>query len=122
MTDSTGDVRPAKPGRMAPLWILVVCILVGVAGGFLGGFLASGLHPGPQGAAGPAGVTGPAGVAGPAGSAAKVEGLGVCYSADTQYSGGVTWVDSLTLSSPSKHADGTTYCAYGDYVAVQPQR
>jgi hypothetical protein len=102
-------------------------VLAGVLGA-TAGFAASGLHPGPegkqgnQGVAGVAGATGPMGPAGAAGSAAQVTGLGVCVSENTASDFyGQYFVNGMSIFSPSKHADGTTYCASGQYVPVAPQ-
>ena len=105
--------------RSAPIWALALCIALGAVLGFLGGVLGSSLHPG---ATGPAGQAGPPGPVGPAGTAAKVDGLGVCVQDSYQYQDGTTWIDSLNITSPSKHADGTTFCSLGNYVPVEPQR
>jgi hypothetical protein len=105
--------------------------LAGVIG-IGGAFGMSALHPGPQGkagrtgAAGAAGAQGLQGLIGPAGltgSAAQVTNLGVCYSATNQFNSftNSSWVSSVFLISPSKHADGTTYCPTGQYVPVSPQ-
>lgn len=117
--------RPEVSGnsgpRVAPMWALIACVGAAALFGLIGGFVASGLHPGPKGAVGQTGAPGPAGATGPAGSAAAVADLGVCV--DTQYTtqNSLTWVASVNIFSPSKHADGTTYCSSGEYVAVQPQ-
>jgi hypothetical protein len=101
---------------------VVLVVLLGAAAGFA----ASGLHPGPrgkQGQTGPAGATGQTGQTGqtgpqgPAGSAAQTTDLGVCV--DIIYSNG--FVQSASVTPPSRHPDGTTYCSIGSYVPIAPQ-
>jgi hypothetical protein len=114
--------EPIRRGWLFWALSLVLAALLGAAAGFG----ASALHPGAdgkQGAAGPAGATGAPGQKGDPGepglpgSAAQVTDLGVCFS--VTYSNG--FVQSVGATSPSRHADGTTYCPYGQYVPVQPQ-
>jgi hypothetical protein len=117
--------------KLRHLWSLVVVALVlGAVAGAIGGFAASGLHPGPRGHVGATGLKGAQGAQGPRGldgipgspgSDASVADLGVCWSTSSQWNLGASWISSVSLSSPSKHPDGTTYCPYGTYVAVAPQ-
>lgn len=119
------QVQPAR------LWMrkAVPVILAGLLGA-VGGFAASGLHPGPQGkqgqqgltgAPGPQGVQGTQGLQGPAGTAAQLSSLGVCFNTNYQYNNGTSWITSVNVSSPSRQADGTNYCPVGQYVPVVPQ-
>jgi hypothetical protein len=75
---------------------------------------------GAQGAPGKVGAPGAPGKNGAPGTAAKVEGLGICYST-TSGSGSVYYLSGVYISPPQKHPDGTTYCADGTYVPVEPQ-
>jgi hypothetical protein len=146
--ESNGQSPPAKSGsdttvvrgspdavkpRRAWLRTAAIILAAAVAGGGAG-FGASWLHPGPrglagqagaQGVAGPAGKPGATGAVGPAGlagSAAQVTGLGVCYTTSSNSNNtGAFWITSVYLTSPARHADGTTYCPSGDYVPVAPQ-
>lgn len=121
------DHRPAPARRHLVLYSVGV-LLVAIVLGALAGFFASGLHPGPrgvQGAAGKQGVAGTAGLQGPAGvsgAAAKIPAnLGVCYSSGfANLTDGTSVTTYVNITSPSKHADGTTYCPSGDYVPVTP--
>jgi hypothetical protein len=123
-----GDVpsshpTPTTPGLKRAWWSRALPLVLAGLLGAVAGFGASSMHPGPQGktgVAGASGVAGPVGPVGPAGapgSAAQVSGLGVCYTPFSQNG----WMTGIDISSPSKHADGTTYCANGTYVPVAPQ-
>ena len=117
--------RPAqKPGSG---WSerIVVILIAAVLGG-VAGFGASALHPGARGPVGKTGKTGntglvgAAGLAGAAGNAAQVSNLGVCVSV-TYASSSVSYVQGVSVQSPSQRSDGTTYCPSGNYVPVVPQ-
>jgi hypothetical protein len=122
------DAAPAAPHRFG--LILTAVAVTSILLGALAGFFASALHPGPRGhtgVTGAAGTTGTAGAAGKqglrgvSGSAASVADLGICYDAPTDTStAGNFFVTSIYITSVSKHADGTTYCATGTYVPVSP--
>ena len=107
---------PRRRDRRTALMLVAAAVVGGIAG-----FGASALHPGAQGKPGAIGPAGSAGPQGPAGSAAGVSGLGVCYQTYSNSNSGVSWMTGVSISAPAKHADGTTYCAYGDYVSVSPQ-
>jgi hypothetical protein len=124
------DAMP--PAAVAPVRrdrsrLLRAATLAGaLALGLAGGFAGSAFHPGSNGktgavgAVGPAGSVGPAGPTGQAGAAAQVAELGVCYST-TSGTSGVYYLNGIYITSPLKHADGTTYCESGSYVPVAPQ-
>ena len=119
-----GDRPAQKPGSG---WSerIVVILIAAVLGG-VAGFGASALHPGAKGLQGKTGktglvgATGLAGAAGAAGNAAQVSNLGVCVNV-TYASSSVSYVQGVSIQSPSQRSDGTTYCPVGNYVPVVPQ-
>lgn len=133
----SGEYEEIRTDQPRNWWLFAVSLVLAALLGAVAGFAASGLHPGPrghQGAAGlpgaagaassvpgPAGPPGATGATGPAGAAATTTDLGVCESVNYGTVYGVSVINSVTINSPSKHADGTTYCSYGSYVPVTPQ-
>src|ERR1035437_4207348 len=119
-----GDGPAQKPGSG---WSerIVVILIAAVLGG-VAGFGASALHPGAKGLQGKTGktglvgATGLAGAAGAAGNAAQVSNLGVCVNV-TYASSSVSYVQGVSIQSPSQRSDGTTYCPVGNYVPGVPQ-
>lgn len=119
---------------LADIAVVVIAVLLGAGAGYLAGHNAGprgvpGVagERGPVGPQGPPGLAGAVGAAGAAGSAAAVTDLGVCWSDYVQTNTNtlgqsVSWITSVSITSPAKHADGTTYCPYGNYVAVSPQK
>lgn len=74
------------------------------------------LHAGP---AGRAGTPGPPGPAGKAAAAVRLR-YGVCWIANYQTSGGLTWVDSLSIDS-AQVTDGVYQCPQGEtFVSIVP--
>ena len=94
-------------------------VVLSAGAGFLGGYEASALHPGPRGPHGVQGQVGDRGPAGPPGEAPS--NLGVCFYQRSNYSG-LTYVESVYVTSPRRSADGTVSCITGTYVPVAPQR
>jgi len=130
-TDVFEEIRNDQPRNW---WLFAVSLVLAALLGAVAGFAASGLHPGPRGHQGAAGIAGAAstvrgpvgapgitGPAGPAGAAASTTNLGVCESTSYGTVYGVSVITSVSVSSPSQHPDGTTYCSFGDYVPVAPQ-
>jgi hypothetical protein len=76
-------------------------------------------HRGPPGQPGPAGARGPAGPQGNTGRNAQTARLGICWNASYQNSGGVTWVNAITLS-PASLVGGVYVCDQGTFVSIVP--
>lgn len=90
----------------------VACVLAGAA------LAVSLTHSGPRG---PEGPRGPQGQAGNPGKAAQVARLGICWSDAYQDSGGLSWIDSLSIDQPIL-SNGVYTCPQGDtFVSTVPQ-
>jgi len=91
---------------------VLACVLSGAA------LAVSLLHAGPAGQRGP---QGPPGSQGSAGKAAQTARLGLCWSESFQDSGGVTWVDGVSIDQPV-YDSGVYACPQGDtFVSIVPQ-
>lgn len=118
-----------KPKRVVQFGVPMLCttIVAVLLLGFVGGLVAQTLfpakqgpagHEGKQGAQGPVGQAGPAG---PAGNAANINlsTIGYCLNVDNVYSGGVSYVQDLSLYAPTL-TNGTQSCPTGSFVPLQP--
>ena len=132
---TTEQVAPPQPApqqnqkRMVEFGLPALCIsiIAVLVLGFAGGLASHALFPskqGPAGAQGKEGKQGPvgeAGPAGPAGNAANINlsTIGYCVNVDNVYSGGVSYVQDVSLYAPTL-TNGTQSCPTGTFTPLQP--
>lgn len=126
----TSDTPAAATGARTPRWLLALAaVMIAIVAGFAGSALTYvAFQPadgriGPQGEVGPEGPPGASGPQGPPGAPAKngtpVGQLGVCFEYTTQYNDVMSWVDSVSVFSPTRRT-GVVSCDYGTFVPVAP--
>lgn len=103
---------------------LCIGIIAVLVLGFAGGLASHAMFPSKQGPAGVEGKQGPAGEAGPQGAAGdaaniNLSNIGYCVNVDYVYSGNVTYVSGVSISSPVL-TNGTQSCPTGTFTPLQP--
>jgi hypothetical protein len=122
-------VQQPRTKRVMEFGFAAACIgiVAALVLGFAGGLASHALFPskqgpaGTQGKEGKQGPVGEAGPAGPAGNAANIDlsNIGYCVNVNYVYSGTVTYVSGVSISSPIL-TNGTQSCPNGTFTPLQP--